>query len=45
MTTINWSSPTVRNQLEHQFESSPIIRWFIIMENSGQLNLTAGPHN
>ena len=40
MKTINWSpSRTARNQLEHQFESSPIIRWFIDMENSGQFNL------
>ena len=39
MKTINWSNRTVHNQLEHQFESSPIIRWFITMENSGQFNL------
>ena len=39
MKTINWSSRTVRNQLEHQFESSPIIRWFITMENSAHFNL------
>ena len=43
MKTINWSSRTVRNQLEHQFDYQVIYNYGKF--RSLQPVLTAGPHN